>query len=68
MAVGIIIGAAFGKIVSGFVGGVVMPPIGVIMGGVNFSDLGHVLQEAVGETGRRAQIPRKSHPQNWEWL
>lgn len=50
MAVGIIIGAAFGKIVSGFVGGVVMPPIGVIMGGVNFSDLGHVLQEAVGET------------------
>jgi large conductance mechanosensitive channel len=50
MAVGIIIGAAFGKIVSAFVGGVVMPPIGVLIGGVNFADLGYVLQEAVGET------------------
>jgi len=49
MAVGIIIGAAFGKIVSSFVGGVVMPPIGVLIGGVNFADLGYVIQEAVGE-------------------
>lgn len=39
MAVGIIIGGAFGKIVSSFVGGVVMPPIGMMMGGVNFSNL-----------------------------
>ncbi len=36
MAVGIIVGAAFGKIVSSFVGDVVMPPIGVMLGGVNF--------------------------------
>ena len=46
MAVGIIIGAAFGKIVSSFVSDVIMPPIGVIMGGVDFKDLGYVLQPA----------------------
>jgi large conductance mechanosensitive channel len=39
MAVGIIIGAAFGKIVSSLVGDVLMPPIGLILGQVNFSDL-----------------------------
>ncbi|MFN0152430.1 MAG: large-conductance mechanosensitive channel protein MscL [bacterium] len=39
MAVGIIIGAAFGKIVSSFVGDVVMPPIGMLMGNVDFSQL-----------------------------
>lgn len=50
MAVGIIVGAAFGKIVSSFVGDVVMPPIGVLLGGVNFTDLAVVLKEAVGET------------------
>ncbi|HEY5655616.1 MAG TPA: large-conductance mechanosensitive channel protein MscL [Woeseiaceae bacterium] len=39
MAVGIIIGAAFGKIVTSLVNDVVMPPIGLILGGVDFSDL-----------------------------
>lgn len=39
MAVGIIIGAAFGKIVSSFVSDVIMPPIGMLLGGVDFSDL-----------------------------
>ncbi|NND65155.1 MAG: large-conductance mechanosensitive channel protein MscL [Gammaproteobacteria bacterium] len=39
MAVGIVIGAAFGKIVTSFVNDVLMPPIGKLMGGVNFSDL-----------------------------
>ncbi len=39
MAVGIIVGAAFGKIVSSLVGDVVMPPIGWLIGGVDFSDL-----------------------------
>jgi len=39
MAVGIIIGAAFGKIVSSFVNDVIMPPIGMLMGGVDFSNL-----------------------------
>ena len=50
MAVGIIIGAAFGKIVSSLVGDVIMPPLGVLIGGVDFSDLAIVLKEAVGDT------------------
>lgn len=49
MAVGIIIGAAFGKIVSSFVGDVIMPPIGMLLGGVDFSNLAITLKEAVGE-------------------
>ena len=49
MAVGIIIGAAFGKIVSSFVGDVVMPPIGLLIGGVDFSDLAITLKAAQGE-------------------
>jgi len=49
MAVGIIIGAAFGKIVASFVGDVLMPPIGVMLGGVNFADLGVVIQAAVAD-------------------
>ncbi len=39
MAVGIIIGAAFGKIVSSFVADIIMPPIGVLLGGVDFSEI-----------------------------
>ena len=50
MAVGIIVGGAFGKIVSSFVADVVTPPLGMLMGGVNFNDLAIVLQEAQGET------------------
>ncbi len=46
MAVGIIVGAAFGKIVSSFVADVVMPPIGVLLGGVDFSDLVVTLKAA----------------------
>jgi len=46
MAVGIIIGAAFGKIVSSLVDDVVMPPIGYLIGGVDFTDLSIVLREA----------------------
>ncbi len=49
MAVGIIVGAAFGKIVSSFVSDVVMPPLGLLLGGVDFKDLAIVLKEAVGE-------------------
>ncbi|UPU37849.1 large-conductance mechanosensitive channel protein MscL [Geomonas paludis] len=48
MAVGIIIGAAFAKIVSSFVGDVVMPPIGALVGGVDFSQLSIVVKEGVG--------------------
>lgn len=50
MAVGIIIGAAFGKIIASLVADVIMPPIGLIVGGVNFTDLSLVLREAAGET------------------
>ena len=46
LAVGIIIGAAFGKIVTALVSGVIMPPIGVLLGGVDFGDLAIVIKEA----------------------
>jgi large conductance mechanosensitive channel len=46
MAVGIIIGGAFGKIVSSFVADVIMPPIGLLLGGVDFSDLAVTLKAA----------------------
>ena len=46
MAVGIIIGAAFGKIVSSFVSDVIMPPLGVLIGGVDFTNLAITIQEA----------------------
>ncbi len=50
MAVGIIIGAAFGKIVSSFVADILMPPIGLILGGTDFSRLAIVLKEATETT------------------
>lgn len=50
MAVGIIIGGAFGKIVSSFVSDIIMPPIGLLVGGVNFKDLSITLKESVGTT------------------
>ena len=46
MAVGIIIGGAFGKIVSSLVSDIIMPPIGMLIGGMNFSNLHIVLQKA----------------------
>ena len=50
MAIGIVIGAAFGKIVSSVVADVLMPPLGLLLGGVNFAALKLTLKEAVGET------------------
>ena len=46
IAVGIIIGAAFGKIVSSLVADVIMPPIGLLLGNVNFSELAITLKAA----------------------
>ena len=46
MAVGIIIGVAFGKIVSSFVADIIMPPIGILLGGVDFSNLVITLKQA----------------------
>lgn len=48
MAVGIIIGAAFGKIVTSVVNDIIMPPIGLLVGGVNFSELKFVMKDAIG--------------------
>lgn len=46
MAVGVIIGGAFGQIVTSFVNDVIMPPIGVLLNGVNFTDLKFIIKEA----------------------
>lgn len=52
LAVGIIIGAEFGKIVSSFVNDVLMPPIGVLVGGINFTDIKIVLKSIpLGDEG-----------------
>ncbi|MBA4391480.1 MAG: large conductance mechanosensitive channel protein MscL [Syntrophus sp. (in: bacteria)] len=50
MAVGIIVGVAFGKIITSFVGDVIMPPIGLLVGGIDFTKLSIVLKEASGST------------------
>ena len=50
MAIGIIIGAAFGKIVSSLVGDVIMPPIGLLLGGMDFSSLSITLKHATEGT------------------
>lgn len=49
MAIGIIIGAAFGKIVTSFVNDVLMPPLGIALGGVKFNDLAVTLKEGAGD-------------------
>lgn len=49
MAVGIIIGAAFGKIVASFVNDVIMPPLGLLLGGADFTELTFILKEATEE-------------------
>lgn len=54
MAVGIVIGGAFGKIVSSFVSDVIMPPLGVLIGGVDFTDLSLVIKEAQGDVAEVA--------------
>jgi len=49
MAVGIIIGAAFGKIVTSLVNDIIMPPIGMLVGGVSFTDLKFVMNDVIGD-------------------
>lgn len=55
MAVGIIIGGAFGKIVSSVVADLFMPVLGLFVGGVNFSDLSLTLKKAVVENGQEVE-------------
>ena len=50
MAVGIVVGAAFGTVVTSLVSDIIMPPIGILLGGVNFTDLSFVLAEATADT------------------
>ena len=57
LAVGVVIGGAFGKIVSSMVADIIMPAIGVISGGVNFTDYKLVLRDAVVAIGDSPAIP-----------
>lgn len=57
MAVGIIIGGAFGKIVSSFVADVIMPPLGLLIGGVNFTDLSIVLKREIIDAAGAVTAP-----------
>jgi large conductance mechanosensitive channel len=47
LAVGIIIGAAFGKIIASLVSDIIMPPIGLLLGGLNFTDMQFIMKDAV---------------------
>jgi large conductance mechanosensitive channel len=53
LAVGVVVGAAFGKVVDSLVGDIIMPPIGMLIGGVNFTELKMVLQpETIDAAGK----------------
>jgi large conductance mechanosensitive channel len=54
LAVGIIIGGAFGKVVSSIVADVLMPPLGLLIGGLNFTDIKITLKEAVVDAAGKA--------------
>lgn len=68
MAVGVIIGGAFGKIVSSVVNDIIMPPIGWLIGGVNFSDLKFTLPtlEVIGgeKLEKETSRPEKAKASN----
>ncbi len=57
MAVGIIIGGAFGKIISSFVADVLMPPIGMLLGGTDFTGFKIILKEGVMDAGKVVTAP-----------
>ncbi len=56
LAVGVVVGAAFGKIVTSLVEDILLPPIGIMVGGVNFSDLKLVIQQAAIDSAGK-EIP-----------
>jgi len=62
LAVGVIIGAAFGKIVTSLVEGIIMPPIGLVLGKVDFASLFLVLNHAKGEPASLADAKAKGIP------
>lgn len=57
LAVGVVIGGGFGKIVASLVSDVIMPPIGVLVGGVNFTDIKIVIKDAVIDATNRVIPP-----------
>ncbi|HEU4573147.1 MAG TPA: MscL family protein, partial [Candidatus Limnocylindrales bacterium] len=57
LAVGVIIGAALGGVVTSLVEDIIMPPIGVALGGVDFSQIKTVLKEASGTPGAPGYVP-----------
>ena len=61
LAIGVIIGGAFGKIVNSVVNDIIMPPIGVLIGGVSFSDLKMEIASAVIENGKEITPPVYIH-------
>ena len=63
MAIGIVIGAAFGKIVTSFVNDVLMPPLGLLLGNVSFSEFSFKLKEAVLSEG--GEIVTEAVTLNW---
>ncbi len=60
LAVGVIIGGAFGKIVASLVSDIIMPPIGFIIGGINFKDIKILLKQAVTDTAGTITSPEIS--------
>lgn len=62
LAVAVVIGAAFGKIVSAFVDGILMPPLGVLVGGVDFTSLFYVLDASKGIPLSLAEAKAKGIP------
>ncbi len=56
LAVGVILAAAFGAVVKAFTDGVMMPPIGLVLGGVDFSDLAVVLKDGAGVEGTETYV------------
>src|SRR5262245_66278185 len=62
LAVGVIIGAAFGKIVTTLVEGIIMPPIGLVLGSIDFSSLFYVLDTSKGVPASLADAKAKGIP------
>lgn len=68
MAVGVVIGAAFGKIISSLVDDIIMPLVGVATGGINFTDYKWVIQQAVID-GSTQEVLKPEVTMNWgSWV
>ena len=67
MAVGVVIGAAFGKIISSLVDDIIMPLVGVVTGGINFTDYKFVIQQAVID-GQTQEVLKPEVTMNWGFM